>query len=535
MAGYKETPRQKMIAMLYLVLTALLALNVSVEILEAFLVVNESMETTNEKFASKIESTYERFEKQYKINQKKVGPFWEKAQLAKQYSDEMISYIDSIKIAVIAKSEGDPPEEIRNKPLRDIKSRDKYDAATNFFIGDSQDGSKGEARVLKNNIIEYREKLLSLIDPAAHDQLQLGLSTGGTYYDASGAKQNWEMHNFYHTILAADVTILNKIIAEVQNAEFDILNHLFSSVTAQDFKFENIDAKVIPKSNYVLMGDEYSAEVFVIAYDSKQNPEVYVLPGAGQITSQNIGQARLLRGEEGKVDFSLPADEEGLNRYAGMIRVKGPSGEMNEYRFADEYIVERPFTTVSATKMNVFYVGVDNPVSISAPGIAVEKLDPRISVGVLKPDVTGRNWIVNLPEDARGKAVITVMANIEEQSRNMGKQEFRIKQVPSPEPYIANVNGGKVGKAALLAAGAIIPRMPRDFDFDLYFEITSFEFVSVRKGDIIRYTGKGNKLAPEMLDFIKAATRGDNIWLEDIRATGPGGSRSLSTISLEIQ
>ncbi|MCF8303846.1 MAG: gliding motility protein GldM [Bacteroidales bacterium] len=535
MAGYKETPRQKMIAMMYLVLTALLALNVSVEILDAFIVVNESMETTNEKFSTKIESTYDRFEKQYNINQKKVGPYWEKAKLAQKYSNDLINYIDSIKYEVIAKTEGITVEQAKEKPLRDIKARDKYDYPTNFFIGNSQDGSKGEARVLKNKLNEYRERLLSLIEPENRNRIQLGLSTEGPYHDASGAKQNWEMHNFYHTILAADVTILNKIIAEVQNAEFDVVNHLFNAVTAEDFKFDEIDAKIIPKSNYVLKGDKYEAEVFVAAYDTKQDPEVYILPGADTITPRNIDQAQRLPGKKGKVSFDLPAESEGAQRYAGMIKVQGPSGQDNRYYFSDEYIVERPFTTVSATKMNVFYVGVDNPVSISAPGVAVENLEPRISKGNLNPDPSGRNWIVTLPDDAKGRAVITVMARVNGGLRNMGKQEFRIKQVPSPEPYIANVPGGQVSKEALMAAGAIIPRMPRDFDFDLYFEITSFEFVSVRQGDIVRYTGNGNKLSPEMLDFIESASNGDKIWLEDIRATGPGGSRSLSPLSIEIQ
>ncbi len=106
MAGYKETPRQKMIAMMYLVLTALLALNVSKDILEAFLVVNESIETTNTNFSSKNETTLSKFKQQYEMNQAKVGPFWTKAQEAAAISHDIINYIDWVKFALVSESEG---------------------------------------------------------------------------------------------------------------------------------------------------------------------------------------------------------------------------------------------------------------------------------------------------------------------------------------------------------------------------------------------------------------------------------------------
>jgi gliding motility-associated protein GldM len=164
MAGYKETPRQKMIAMMYLVLTALLALNVSVEIIEAFVIVNKSIEGTNDNLKSKNDETYARFEQQHLLNQAKVGPFWDKAQEAKKHADELIAFIDQVKYEVISKSEGISVEAAKTTPLRDIESKDKYDVSTNYFIGNSQDGSKGKSRELKDNINKFKKDIVGLLD-----------------------------------------------------------------------------------------------------------------------------------------------------------------------------------------------------------------------------------------------------------------------------------------------------------------------------------------------------------------------------------
>ena len=133
------------------------------------------------------------------------------------------------------------------------------------------------------------------------------------------------------------------------------------------------------------------------------------------------------------------------------------------------------------------------------------------------------------------KATISVVHNDGRTSRKMGSAEFRVKRVPDPKAYIANTDGGPVAKNMLLAARAIIPRMPDDFDFDLTFEILSYTFVGIRGGDIVQYNGNGNMLSQDMQNFISNAKRGERIWLENIMAKGPDGNRRLGTISLIVQ
>ncbi len=533
MAGYKETPRQKMMAMMYLVLTALLALNVSKEMLDAFIVVNESTVATNITFSDKIENTYARFIEQLAINPNKVKPFYDKAMKVKELSEEMTNYIDSIKYAIIVATDTrtETMEQARTTPLKEIKSVDRYTEPTRFFFGHSDDGSAGEGRILKNKINVFRTKMLKIAS-RPEDSHRLGMITDGDYRDADGAPQNWEEHNFYYTVLAADIAILNKLITDVKNAEFDVISHLYSAVSAEDFKFDKIEAKVIPRSHYIFVGEEYEAEIIVAAVDTKQDPDIYYIEGVDTIT--NIDNARKVEGKEAAVKIVIPATSTGIKKYAGKIRVISPTGEEKFYSFKDEYLVAMPSLTVSATKMNVFYTGVDNPVSISVSGIGKEKIHPRISIGTLAPDPASGDYIVRIPGGSTGKAVISVNAEYEGGTKSMGLAEFRIKRVPDPSAYIANINQGNIDKNTLIVAGAIIPKMPDDFEFDLNFIIVSYTFTSVRSGDIFERQGRGNALSEDMKNFIRASRRGTKIWLENIIAKGPDGNRRLGTISLVV-
>ncbi|HAH59734.1 MAG TPA: gliding motility protein GldM, partial [Bacteroidales bacterium] len=276
--------------------------------------------------------------------------------------------------------------------------------------------------------------------------------------------------------------------------------------------------RVIPNSRLVFTGDTYEAEILVAALDSKQNPEVII-------------NGRQIPAENGIAKYSVNASSTGQQTYRGTIKVKGPEGEEKEYPFEESYFVMTPSLTVAPTKMNVFYANVDNPVSISASGIPESQIVPSISSGTIRR--AGNDWIVKVP--LGNKAVVTVMHNDGKSSRRMGSAEFRVKRVPDPKAYIANTDGGPIQKSMLLAARALIPRMPDDFDFDLTFEIISFNFVGVRGGDIFDREGKGNVLTQEMQNFIANSKRGERIWLENIMARGPDGNRKLGTISLTIQ
>lgn len=141
---------------------------------------------------------------------------------------------------------------------------------------------------------------------------------------------------------------------------------------------------------------------------------------------------------------------------------------------------------------------------------------------------------MKVPRDA-SKATISVSADFDGQVRSMGSKEFRVKRVPDPVATVAGKNSGLIPKSQLAAAPGIIPKMPDDFEFELFFEIQSFTFVTVRSGDIFERNGRGNRFTDEMKSMINSAQRGTKIWIENIIATGPDGNRQLGTIALQVQ
>lgn len=532
MAGYKETPRQKMIGMMYLVLTALLALNVSKQILDAFIVVNESMEVTNSNFSKKLENTYSKFESAYSQNPAKVEPFWKKAEEARRLSHELENFIDSLKYTVIMKTEKlDLYDSAKALSLNRTKRIDNYDIPTNFFIGNSEDGSGGQARVLRERIDKYKEQMLALVDSNKRNTIKMGLETSGDFRNANNQVQNWEMHNFYHTILAATVTILNKLKAEVYNAEFDVVNHLFSAISAEDYKFDAIHAKVIPKSRFVFSGEEYEAEILVAAYETKGKPTVRYAMGADSLRASMVAGARTLIGENGRVTLKMAAGGEGPQRYAGFIEVLDPSGVMKQYHFNETYTVAKPLVTISPTKMNVFYVGVENPVSILVPG-SPDKIVPTVSVGNIRQE--GKDFVVyNLPKNTK-EAIVSVSAVFDGKPKNMGSFSFRLKRVPDPIAKIGGKNDGFISRSLVLASPYLVPEMPVGFDFNLNYVVTSFNFGTIISGDVISRKVTGNRLSPEIVKMIQDGKKNQRIWFEDITVKGPDGERTIGSVNLKV-
>src|ERR1043165_4725756 len=177
MASSKETPRQKMIGMMYLVLTALLALNVSKDILDAFVVVNKGLEKTNVNFSDRNEELYSMFDLAKTVDPVRVTANWKLAQEAKKGSEELCVYIDKLQKQLIAKTEGLEQNVADTIQMANIAGKDKYDTPTNILIGDSEDGSAGASRELKNKLIAYRTQLNSYILPADKEKVKIDINT----------------------------------------------------------------------------------------------------------------------------------------------------------------------------------------------------------------------------------------------------------------------------------------------------------------------------------------------------------------------
>lgn len=522
MAHPKETPRQKLIGMMYLVLTAMLALNVSKEVLEGYSNVNDTVQATNESFPEKRKLTLEEFEKEFTLNKIEVGPFWDKARIAMKYSSEMVGYINNLRDELVAETEKVPLDSARRMSIRDLRKKDNYTVPTHILIGPLESGSKGKARELKNKIIEFKKKMLSLLNPVQRKEVQIGLNTDDKYKDAFGKLQGWENHHFYDIPLAADIPILNKFISEVNNAELEIVNGLLRESISEDFKYDRIEAKVLPKSNYVFSGDEFEAEVIVAAYDTSHSPSptVYLMKGVDSMSVDQKAQATMVARDKGHLNFKFPTNTLGLQKYAGFVSVPTKSGRERTYHFNGEYFVSTPSVTVSPINMNVLYAGVENPLSISITGIPKENLIPSVSSGNIRQDLKNNCWVCVVPRGIK-EAIVSVSVKTDAGMKVIGSQTFRVKKLPDPTPTISGRKDGFVSKENILSAGKIVPMMPVDFDFNYTFQVVSFRLTMERGFNTYNYDSPNGELTDEMVGQIQRTNRGQVLLFENIIVNGP--------------
>ena len=540
MAGYKETPRQKMIGMMYLVLTALLALNVSKDILNAFIIVNEGLKTSQTNVSSKNALIYMNFDKAAMENPVKVKPYLDNALKAKAIADSLSDFIKNLRTKVIAYTDYSIKDKSENPELwaladtislADIQAKDNYDKPMEILIGGTEDGSKGEGIVLKNKLAKFKTDMLALLkdeNDKKSVEKNFPFKLDDTYSITEGKTVDWVRNNFFHTVLAADVALLNKMLIDVKTVEGDVIAKLYANVDASSFKFDKIVAKVVAPTSYIMSGSEYKANIFLAAYDSKKMPEIYI----GDTVSHKGELLDKTKFEDGMGVYSTVGSGVGEKKYTGWISVVKP-GETTPtfYNFASSYFVGTPTATVSADKMNVFYIGVDNPVTISVPGVPNDKVRPSMSAGTLTPKGQGQ-YIVKVT--TIGETTVNVAAEIGGKLQSMGSKKFRVKRVPDPVAYIGGVKSGTINKNVLAASKIIVAKLD-NFDFELTFIVTSYTFLINIKGDIIPTPGAGNMLTADMLKKISSASAGTRIYLEDIKAKGPDGvPRSLSPINLKL-
>lgn len=528
MSSGKESPRQKMIGMMYLVLTALLALNVSKDVLDAFVVVNNGLENTNTNYAARNEVLYAEFDLAKSIDPVRVTPNWKLAQAIKEHSAELTNYIDQLQKELVSSTDKIEKKVADTLKMSNIESKDNYDIPTNILIGESEDGSGGSSRELKNKLIAYREQLSSCILPKDKKNIKLDIDT----QDPVNTSENWEMYNFFHRPLVATVTILSKLKNDVKNAESVVVEYLLKQNDAEIMKFDTIAAKVIPNSNYVLLGEEYKADVFIAAFSKTKKPEVLI--GNYDETNKTFKDTPAsLEVENGLGKYTAKADKEGVMSYSGTIKLKSPQGKDVVFPFKSEYIVARPALTVSADNMNVVYIGLDNPISVSVPGIPTERLSVSANNATLKNTGKGK-FILNV--NGGKQADVNVFATMENgEKRNMGTMTFRVKKIPKPVARIGNVKEqGAMSKGEFQTQLGLFADY-ENFDFNVSCKVVSFEMVYSKNGLQQSKVVKGNVITDELHNIYKKLSKNDKVTFENIKAMGPGGQIvSLSPLILKV-
>ena len=525
-----ETPRQRMIGMMYLVLTAMLALNVSKDILNAFVVVSETVEKTNTNFESKAGATYSMFQKAAETTPEKAQKPYEKALEIQRITNELVKYVKDIKDELFSAVDNVPIEEVKSQgyTLQHLSAKDNMSKPTNYFINERK------AYEMMDRFVDYKKQLVKIVGDTSftlnHQILTSGLQTDEKYSRGS-VTLDWAKYNFEGTVAAAAFTLLNKTIGEIRNMEFETVNRLFSSIDAGTHKFDNISAKVIPNSRIVFAGDSYEALIIVAAYDSRQNLTAYWAPGRDTVTEDQIASLKVEEGIGG-VQLRIPCSSIGDQKFAGFIKIKGPDGRDEFKSFSSSYTVTKPAAAVAAEKMNVFYAGIPNPVAIAAP-VAPEKL--RINWGGASAKTSGPGkYDVDVPSSLVGKEItISVSAEIERgKTQNLGSTPFRVKAVPEPNVFIGgNITGGKQAKDAILANPFISARMGVDFNYELKWTVNSYKVTFVKNGiEEAPITINGAGFSEQVKSKIQSASSGTIIEFSEIRISSIAGTRPIQKV-----
>jgi gliding motility-associated protein GldM len=499
MAGGKQTPRQKMIGILYLVLLGLVALNVSDSILEAFKNLTDSLNASTQNVQSGVDATYASFEAtKLKDEPVRAKPIYDKAKLASSYTNELDVYVAELK--KLFEQEGGGYDQTTG----DISKRDNLDISPRLMINENR------ASALKKKINDTRNKLLGLLDEKERSSISFSLEAKDPP-SRGGITRSWEQSNFGDGIpLTAALTALAKIQADTKNAESEIVKRILGKMDIAVVNLDQFSAVAVAPTSYLIAGQPYTAEVFLTASDSKSSPDI------------TVGGARL-QIKEGKGTYSVNTSKEGIFSWIGTVRVKQTDGSIKTYTTPEQkYQVARPSVVVSPDKMNVFYVGVPNPVSVSAPGIPKENLSVTISGGT----ISGSNGKYTVTVTSPGSvAKVNVSANISGKVQNIGTSDFRVKRIPDPKAKFAGKTGGSLSSVIIKSQGSIFAILDQ-FDFDAKFDVTRFSLVIARpRADVVVLQATGNTFSPQMRAAIAAVTPGTRVIFDDIVAVGPDGTQ----------
>lgn len=519
-----KQPRQLMINIMYLVLTALLALNVSAEIFNAFKMVNKGLEASN----SALDKSNADIPQQIIDGSKKKKEYEKYGLIAKEpsaVSKEFTSYVEAMVNDLIDKAGNkngtvDDGDYIIKGDKKELKGKKDKDVTTRNLVN----GGKGLE--LKNKIIEARNKFMSFIDEA--DKATFANEVTLNIDDESwkhSTKKSWEEFTFKQMPLGACQPIFSKIINDAKSTENAVLNYLLSKVgTDRTVILDKFTVVSAPYKSYVIKGEKFETEVFMSASASA---------ASNTGISISVNGANLPVNADGVAKWTSNAGDVGVKKYSATVSMKNPvTGEVQTFKKDFEYEVGERSCNVSAKKMNVFYIGVDNPVGISAAGVPTNQLKVDASgAGIVMSKTGAGDYNVTVAQ--QGEANITLSGG----GLTPTTFKFRAKRIPTPIPQLSGKTGGAMPNGTFKAQQGIIPVL-EGFDFDAKCAIGGFRLVRIApRQDPEFATNQGGRFTGEVEKLINKARPGDRYIFEEIKARCPGdqAGRELNEMSFKIQ
>lgn len=509
-----KDPRQLMINLMYLVLTAMLALNITKEVLTAFQTINTSIETSITSIDGKNSKFYKQFEDLYanKDTKDKVEAYRNQALQIQAESQKMMQYLQAFKDTVIERSGG--YEEV-SAGKKELKGLDNIDVSTTLFV----ENKKGVE--LKAKLNGYKTFLVSQVKDQYKDGMlkNIPIQLSDLPQTDENPNGDWSFGTFHNIPVVATIAMLSKFQSDVKNSESMVLENLLAQVGIDDYKFDALQAIAVPTTSYALQGQEIEATIMLAAYNKSVNPNM----GPGVVVKDGVGTMK------------FKATGVGNQTKSGTITIM-KNGKPEPYNYKFNYMVGSAGASLQLDQMNVMYIGVDNPITLSASGYNIEDVSLSIPGASLVASSIKGHYIANVTKEGKVQWTISAKSRTGAGSASIQSGEIRVKRIPDPTAKVANKITGLVPTNVAKAQLGVVAVLD-NFDFNARFVVTSFKFTYLpRIGDPVSTDVQGNKFTSgEIAQLIQRSRAGDKWIIDNIKAVGPDKTvRSLNAVVLTL-
>ncbi len=515
MAGGKLTPRQKMINLMYLIFIAMLALNMSKEVLSAFGILNNKIIESNGITDTRNQSSFEQLAQKAVDQPGQFGDKKAKVEKIRALSKEFNDYIESIKTSVTAKFERDPEG---NLPYEEMDKGDLIDRM--FFTGDRV-SKKGKEFLEKINNYPAQIKAIggSSIAESEMKKIEARFATKPVYSQKAGAKLDWIDYNYKGFPLIATITKLSQIQADIKTTESDIMSGMFQTDLVAAASLTAYQPIVVADKSVFFQGEAVTGKIILGKFDPSLQAKSVIVNGSN------------VRAEAGQAKFSFGAGNIGEHAISGSFNFE-ENGKTVALPIKGSYVVvARPKSaTISADKMNVVYRGVVNPMTISFAGIPADKV--TASAPGLSSAGGGK---FNMSPGAGTETVINVTGTLPDGSKVSDRKTFRIKGIPGPTGTIRGETGVVKGPKSNLEIATIGAKL-EDFDFEVGLNVVGFNLKVTGQPTVVV---QGNRLNAQCKSVLSKVGRGDQVTISEIKTKLVGAGNYLlprtAPVIFEIQ
>jgi gliding motility-associated protein GldM len=494
MAGGKLTPRQKMINLMYLVFIAMLALNMSKEVLSAFGILDKKITDSNAIADTRNKSSFDQLAQKASEQPGQYGAKKDKVVKIRAISKEFSDYIEGIKTKITAKF---PKDKDGNYPCEQMDKSDEMDNL--MYIGDRE---SPEAKKFLGYIQGYAGKIKAIAGSAVADsemkKIEKRFATDAVYSEKAQAKLTWLDYNYHHFPLIATVTKLTQLQADIKTTESDVMTGMFQSDLVAAASLTKYQPIVVPEKTAFFQGEAVKGKIILGKFD----PDL--------VAKSVIVNGQSVKATAGQADFSFGAGAVGEHDITGTFNFD-ENGKVVSLPIKGNYVVvPKPNSAnISADKMNVVYRGLPNPMTITFAGISADKV--HASAPGLSP--AGKPGTYNMKPGSGTEVTVSVTGELPDKSKVSDKKVFRIKNIPGPQGAIGGEMGNTKGAKSRLEVSQISAKLP-DFLYDLNFQVTQFSFKVPGQAAIVV---NGDRVNGQCKAALARAGRGDQVTIYDIK------------------